>query len=95
MATTRRALFRILPPCWLAYLLQALKAADSTESYWQLEMPMGRLRQQFATTKVYDWLGNNPRIAIATTPASDWGRLRYCSAEIDLASEAFRQVARG
>ncbi len=35
MPTTRRALFRLLPPTWLAYA-QALKAADSTESYWQL-----------------------------------------------------------
>lgn len=35
MPTTRRALFRLLPPSWLAYA-QALKAADSTESYWQL-----------------------------------------------------------
>ena len=35
MPTTRRALFRLLPPSWLAYS-QALKAADSTESYWQL-----------------------------------------------------------
>lgn len=60
MATTRRALFRILPPSWLADLLQA-----------------------------------NHRIAIATTPASDWRRLLYSSAEIDRASEAFRQVARG
>lgn len=95
MATTGRALFRILPSSWLAYLLQALKAADSTESYWQLEMPMGRLRQQFATTKVYDRLGNNHRIAITKTPASDSRSLRYTSAEIDRASEAFRQVARG
>ncbi len=35
MPTTRRALFRLLPPSWLAYS-QALKAADSTEAYWQL-----------------------------------------------------------
>ena len=36
MPTTRRAIFRLLPPTWFAFA-QSLKAADSsTESYWQL-----------------------------------------------------------
>ena len=94
MATTRRALFRILPPSWIAHS-QALKAANSTESYWQLETPTVRLRQQFATIKVYDHLGNNHCIAIARTPASDSRGRPHASTEIDRAVEALRQVARG
>lgn len=35
MPTTRRALFRVLPPAWFAYS-QALKAADSNDTYWHL-----------------------------------------------------------
>ena len=89
MPTTRRALFRILPPSWIAHS-QALKAANSTASYWQLETPTGRLRQQFATIKVDDRLWNNHR----THARNSRGR-PHASAEIDRAVEALRQVARG
>jgi selenocysteine lyase/cysteine desulfurase len=35
MPTTRRALFRLLPPTWFAFA-ETLKAAETNESYWQL-----------------------------------------------------------
>ncbi len=35
MPTTRRGLFRLLPPAWFAYS-QALEAAESHETYWHL-----------------------------------------------------------